>query len=88
MLSRMKTQPNFRVYNSDQLLLLPPDLAQWLPEDHLVYFIRDVAGQMDLSDIYATYDGSKGGLSRLPSRDDGGSVAICLLCGDAQFPSN
>lgn len=57
----MKTQPNFRVYNPDQLLLMPPDLAKWLPEDHLVYFIRDVIGQLDLSAIYATYDGSKGG---------------------------
>ncbi|MBI4495895.1 MAG: transposase [Deltaproteobacteria bacterium] len=57
----MKTQPNFRDYNPDQLLLMPPDLAKWLPEGHLVYFIRDVVGQLDLSAIYASYDGSKGG---------------------------
>lgn len=42
-------------------MLMPPDLATWLPEDHLVYFIRDVVGQLDLSRIYAAYDGSKGG---------------------------
>ena len=57
----MKTQTPFRPYNPDQLLLLPPDMTHWLPEDHLVYFIRDVVGQMDLSAIYASYDGSKGG---------------------------
>ena len=57
----MKTQPNFRVYNPDQLMLMPLDLAQWLPHDHLVYFIRDVVGQLDLFRIYAAYDGSKGG---------------------------
>jgi len=57
----MKTQWNFRAYNPEQLMLMPPDLATWLPEDHLVYFIRDVVGQLDLSRIYAAYDGSKGG---------------------------
>jgi transposase len=57
----MKTQTPFRPYNPDQLLLLPPDMTRWLPEGHLVYFIRDVVGQMDLSAIYASYDGSKGG---------------------------
>jgi transposase len=57
----MKTQTPFRPYNPDQLLLLPPDMSHWLPENHLVYFIRDVVGQMDLSAIYTSYDGSKGG---------------------------
>jgi transposase len=57
----MKTQPNFREYNPDQMLLMPLDLTKWLPEGHLVYFIREVVGQLDLSAIYASYDGSKGG---------------------------
>ena len=34
----MKTQTPFRPYNPDQLLLLPPDMTHWLPQDHLVYF--------------------------------------------------
>jgi transposase len=57
----MKTLPSFRRYEPRQLLLLPPDMAQWLPADHLVYFIRDVVGQMELSGIYNSYDGSQGG---------------------------
>ena len=57
----MKKPTTFRRYEPDQLFLLPPDLGQWLPEDHLAYFIRDVVGQMDLSEIFASYDGSKGG---------------------------
>ncbi len=57
----MKTQTAFRPYNPEQLLLLPPDMAHWLPQDHLVYFIRDVVAQMDLSAIYEKYDGSQGG---------------------------
>jgi len=57
----MKTQTPFRPYNPDQLLLLPPDMRHWLPQEHLVYFIRDVVGQMDLSALYRSYDGSQGG---------------------------
>jgi hypothetical protein len=55
----MKTQTPFRSYNIDQLLLLPPAMTDWLPPEHLVYFIRDVVGQIDLSAIYRSYDGSK-----------------------------
>ena len=57
----MKTQTTFRPYSPEQLLLLPPDMARWLPEDHLVYFIRDVERQLDISDIYGSYDGTQGG---------------------------
>lgn len=51
----------FRSYVPDQLLLLPPDLREWLPEGHAAYFVLDVLGELDLSEIYASYDGSKGG---------------------------
>jgi len=57
----MKTPNTFRRYEPGQLFLLPPDMTQWLPEDHLVYFIRDVVGQLELSEIFDSYDGSKGG---------------------------
>jgi len=51
----------FLSYEPGQLLLLPPDLRKWLDEGHLVYFILDVVGALDLSEIYASYDGSRGG---------------------------
>ncbi len=57
----MKTLPTFRRYEPNQLLLLPPDMTDWLPADHLVYFVRDVVKQLDLSGIYESYDGSQGG---------------------------
>ncbi|HYO13146.1 MAG TPA: IS1182 family transposase, partial [Thermoanaerobaculia bacterium] len=44
-----------------QMLLLPPDLREWLEEGHLAYFILDVVAVLDLSEIYASYDGSRGG---------------------------
>jgi transposase len=54
--------PNrFLNYEPSQLLLLPPDLRDWLEEGHLAYFILDVVETLDLSEIYASYDGSRGG---------------------------
>jgi len=51
----------FLSYEPGQLLLLPPDLREWLEEGHLAYFLLDVVETLDLSEIYASYDGSKGG---------------------------
>ena len=51
----------FRPYDPDQLLLLPPQMRDWLPTDHLAYFILDVVGELDLGEIHQAYDGSKGG---------------------------
>jgi len=42
-------------------LLLPQDMREWLPEGDLAYFIPDVVATLDLSAIYSTYDGSRGG---------------------------
>jgi len=57
----MKTQTRFRPYDPDQLLLLSPDLRQWLPEDDLVFFIQDVIETLDMRAIYWSYDGAQGG---------------------------
>ncbi len=35
--------------NRDQPLLLPPDVRDWLPEDHLVWFVLDVVTMVDLA---------------------------------------
>ena len=47
--------PHFRPFEPDQLLLLPPEMRDWLPEDHLVYFILDVVGELDLGEIIQSY---------------------------------
>ena len=48
-------------YDPDQQLLLPQALQEWLPEDHLTYFISDVVDQLDLSEITARYEGERRG---------------------------
>jgi transposase len=49
------TKP-FRTYLPEQDLLLPPSLREWLPEDHLAYFVSDVVDQLDLSVIESVYE--------------------------------
>ena len=41
----------YRTYLPEQDLLLPPSLREWLPDDHLVYFVSDVVDQLNLSAI-------------------------------------
>jgi hypothetical protein len=40
---------NFVAGDRDQLLLMPPSLAEWLPADHLAWFVLDVVGELDVS---------------------------------------
>jgi transposase len=49
------TKP-YRAYLPEQDLLLPPSLGDWLPEDHLAYFVSDVVDQLDLSAIESVYE--------------------------------
>jgi transposase len=48
---------NFRPLDRDTLLLLPPSLQDWLPENHLARFVVEVVSKLDLSPIRATYAG-------------------------------
>jgi hypothetical protein len=45
----MKNQKRFKPYQPNQLFLLPPDMKQWLPDDHLVYFVMDVVSARERS---------------------------------------
>ena len=39
----------------EQGFLLPPDVREWLPADHLAWFVIDAVVEMDLSGFYAAY---------------------------------
>ena len=47
---------NYLPYNLDQQLLLPTDMREWLPREHLAWFILDVVGALDLTDIFRVYE--------------------------------
>jgi len=51
----------YRPYVPEQDLLLPPSLREWLPEDHLAYFVSELIDQLDLSAITAVYDDEERG---------------------------
>jgi len=46
---------NFLACDRDQAFLLPPDLRDWLPVDHLAWFILDVVDQLDLGPFLKAY---------------------------------
>lgn len=50
----------FKAYDTHQSYLLPPSPREWLPADHLAYFIDNVVDQLDLSEVFASYEGTKG----------------------------
>jgi len=51
----------YRPYVPEQDLLLPPSLREWLPEDHLAYFVSDLIDHVDLSAITAVYEDEERG---------------------------
>src|SRR6266700_5292620 len=46
---------NFLRGDRDQPFLLPPDLRDWLPAGHLVWFVLDVVDQLDLARFYRAH---------------------------------
>ncbi len=52
----------FRAYDPDQVLLMSPVLADWIPDGDLAHFVSDLVetGALDLSAIYASYEDERG----------------------------
>lgn len=46
---------NFLTCDRDQTLLLPPDMREWLDEDHFAWFVIEAVDALDLHDFYADY---------------------------------
>ncbi len=46
---------NFLPCDREQVLLMPPSLMEWLPEDHFAWFVLAAVEEMDLSAFYAAY---------------------------------
>ena len=44
----------------DQLFLLPPDMREWLPEDHLAWFVIEVVERVDTSALHARHPAGPG----------------------------
>jgi transposase len=46
---------NFIGCDREQVFLMPPSLREWLPEDHLAWFVIEAVGELDLDGFYADY---------------------------------
>src|SRR5919201_143340 len=46
---------NFLTCDREQSLLMPPDLREWLDENHLAWFVIEVIEELELEDFYASY---------------------------------
>jgi transposase len=68
---------NFLACDREQPFLLPPDVREWLPEDHLSWFVIDAVGVMDTSRFYAAYrEDGHGRAAYEPSM----MIALLLYC--------
>lgn len=59
---------NVRSGDRDQMLLMPPSVREWLPEDHLAFFVLDVVAELDLALFYKAFrDDGRGGATYDPA---------------------
>src|SRR6478609_7529339 len=68
---------NFLACDREQSFLLPPDVREWLPENHLAWFVIDTVAVMDTAAFYAAYrDDGHGRAAYEPSM----MLALLLYC--------
>jgi transposase len=65
----------FIACDRDQVMLLAPDLRDWLPAGHLARFVIDAVGELDLAGFYAAYRADGWGR---PAHDPAMMVALVL----------
>jgi hypothetical protein len=68
----------------DQSFLMPPDIRDWLAEDHLAWFVLDAVAGMDLGEFYGAY--RRDGVGRRPydpAMMGGRPVVVFVFAGDS-----
>jgi transposase len=69
----------FVAIDHDTPMLLPPDLRDWVPEDHLVHFVMDAVGLLDLSTARVNHAGT--GSEQYPPSMRLGLLIYCYASG-------
>ncbi len=46
--------------NREKPMFLPLDMQEWVPRDHFVWFLIDVAGQLDTSAVRGRHEPGQG----------------------------
>jgi transposase len=73
---------NFLSCDREQSLLLPPDLRDWLPEDHLGWFVIEAIDELDLEPFYASYRADGHGASAHEPKMMVGLLAYAYCVGE------
>jgi transposase len=73
---------NFLSCDRDQPLLLPPDLRDWLPEDHLAWFVIEAIEELDLEPFYGAYRSDGHGASAHEPKMMVGLLAYAYCVGE------
>jgi transposase len=66
---------NFIDCDREQAFLMPPSLRDWLPADHLAWFVIETVEQLDLAAFYASYRADGHGRAAYEP-----SMMVSLLC--------
>lgn len=45
----------YRPVQRDQVFLMPPDMREWLPDDHLAWLVLEIVGRVDRSALHARH---------------------------------
>ncbi len=69
----------FITIDHDTPMLLPPDLRAWVPENHLVHFVMEAVGMLDLSSARVNHTGS--GSEQYPPGMMVGLLIFCYVTG-------
>src|SRR3954452_24586856 len=69
---------NFIACDREQPFLLPPDVRDWLPEDHFAWFVIDAVGVMDTRVLWRLSRGRPRPRG-LRAVDDDRAVAVLLV---------
>ena len=70
---------NFIAVDREQVLLMPPSLREWLPEDHFAWFVLATVERLDLSAFYRAYRPDGHGRAASRSAVDGRRVVLLVL---------
>src|SRR5215211_7877555 len=68
---------NFLACDREQELMLPPSLREWLPDDHLAWFVLAAVEEIDLTGFYAAYRRDGHGRAALVAGDRAGVRRRC-----------
>ncbi|WP_213697710.1 hypothetical protein [Acetomicrobium sp.] len=62
---------NFISSDRDRMYLLPPNMRDWLPGNHLLWFIMDIVPHLDLTPFYKRYNPKGEGRATYKAQRDG-----------------